>query len=134
MFQILRIKEQGLTKVSCDSCKTIWEHYCELCKKKPKLPSYRPPEDFSDFVAPKGKKQLILAGKIPKYRPNGKKRDRIKKRDGNKCLKCGTKKSLTIDHIVPRAKGGSNDEDNLQTLCRTCNLEKGEKIIDYRCQ
>jgi len=30
-----------------------------------------------------------------------------------------------IDHIVPLAKGGNNDEDNLQALCAPCNLAKG---------
>jgi len=60
-----------------------------------------------------------------------KKRNRIKKRDG-KCLKCGSKKGLTIDHIKPLSKGGTWQNDNLQTLCSKCNCEKGDKEIDYR--
>ena len=35
---------------------------------------------------------------------------------------------LTIDHIHPRAKGGSNDEDNLQTLCHDCNRLKSDNL------
>lgn len=33
-----------------------------------------------------------------------------------------------IDHIIPVAKGGNYEPDNLQTLCRTCNLKKGKKL------
>jgi len=56
----------------------------------------------------------------------------IFKRDGNKCLKCGSNKKLTVDHIVPINKGGENKLFNLQTLCKSCNSWKGTKIIDYR--
>lgn len=51
----------------------------------------------------------------------------------NKCLSCkkeGIK--LTVDHVVPISKGGSNTIDNVQPLCRSCNSKKGTKIIDYR--
>lgn len=58
-------------------------------------------------------------------------REKIFSRD-KLCLKCGSKDKLTIDHIRPISRGGSNDESNLQTLCRDCNVEKGNMIIDYR--
>lgn len=60
-----------------------------------------------------------------------KNRLRVLKRDHYKCQKCGrspaTHRSLYlhIDHIVPFSNGGSNDENNLQTLCNKCNLGKG---------
>lgn len=46
-------------------------------------------------------------------------------RDGYKCNSCGTGRDLTLDHIVPVLSGGSNEPDNLQTLCRSCNSKKG---------
>lgn len=47
------------------------------------------------------------------------------KRDGYACVLCSKDSDLTIDHFQPQSKGGSDDEDNLQTLCRACNSAKG---------
>ncbi len=44
-----------------------------------------------------------------------------------RCAKCGAGHDLTVDHIVPRSKGGKNDASNLQWLCRTCNSAKGNR-------
>jgi len=52
---------------------------------------------------------------------------RISNRDGNFCRKCGAKNKLTVDHIIPLSKGGSNDDDNFQILCISCNQNKGAK-------
>ncbi len=62
------------------------------------------------------------------------KRHAIYSRDGYKCLKCGQTdiNELSLDHVIPKSKGGSNDEHNLQTLCRCCNSRKGDQAIDYR--
>nr|WP_278245350.1 HNH endonuclease [Ruminococcus sp. HUN007] len=38
-----------------------------------------------------------------------------------------TRQFLHVDHIVPMSKGGLTEEDNLQVLCRTCNMQKGDK-------
>ena len=38
-----------------------------------------------------------------------------------------TRQYLQIDHIIPMAKGGLTVPDNLQVLCRTCNMRKSDK-------
>lgn len=43
------------------------------------------------------------------------------------CAKCESKENICIDHIKPIAKGGGNQIENLQFLCRTCNSKKGKK-------
>lgn len=55
------------------------------------------------------------------------KRERIYKRDGWKCVYCENKKNLTIDHVIPKSRGGGNSWHNLVTCCNTCNVRKGDK-------
>ena len=54
-------------------------------------------------------------------------RNEIFERDGYKCTQCGSVDSLQIDHIQPFSKGGKTVKDNLQTLCKTCNVKKGNR-------
>jgi len=51
---------------------------------------------------------------------------------GNRCLRCGQEKILTVDHIVPLSKHGADTIDNIQCLCRNCNSWKRDKTIDFR--
>lgn len=57
-------------------------------------------------------------------------RQEIFERDGYTCVNCGSteKESLEIDHIMPISKGGKTEPSNLQTLCRNCNIRKGNDI------
>lgn len=51
---------------------------------------------------------------------------------GNKCLQCGTSDDLQLDHVIPLARGGRHDYDNVQVLCGTHNLAKMTSQTDYR--
>lgn len=57
-------------------------------------------------------------------------RHEVFKRDNYKCVECGATKENTvlhIDHIIPVSQGGTDELDNLQTLCETCNLAKSNR-------
>jgi 5-methylcytosine-specific restriction endonuclease McrA len=46
-------------------------------------------------------------------------------RDGFRCQYCGNTRHLTIDHIIPRSRGGASSWDNVVTSCAPCNVRKG---------
>lgn len=46
------------------------------------------------------------------------------------CSVCGSDYRTAVDHIIPLAQGGTNDRDNLQTLCQPCNSFKGSRKTD----
>jgi 5-methylcytosine-specific restriction endonuclease McrA len=50
-------------------------------------------------------------------------------RDSWTCQYCGSERgTLTIDHVVPRSKGGSSAWDNIVTCCAPCNRRKGDRL------
>ncbi len=54
-------------------------------------------------------------------------------RDGFSCRYCGRSApdvDLHVDHVIPVARGGTNDLDNLVTACADCNLGKGVTVPD----
>lgn len=57
-------------------------------------------------------------------------------RDSYLCQDCKAKDILTpaaqVDHIIPKAKGGSNDLDNLRSLCRPCHDQKSARDLGHR--
>jgi 5-methylcytosine-specific restriction endonuclease McrA len=50
-------------------------------------------------------------------------------RDQFRCQYCGAQKRLTVDHVVPRSKGGGDGWDNVVTSCAPCNLRKGDRLL-----
>jgi 5-methylcytosine-specific restriction endonuclease McrA len=52
-------------------------------------------------------------------------------RDRYTCQYCGREtRDLTLDHVVPRHRGGGHSWDNLVAACRICNHRKGGKLLD----
>jgi HNH endonuclease len=49
-------------------------------------------------------------------------------RDGGACVKCGAQTDLHFDHIIPHSRGGGDHAENIQLLCRMCNLIKSDHI------
>jgi hypothetical protein len=58
------------------------------------------------------------------------KREQILLKFGYQCVNCGWDEHLQIDHIHPRSKGGSDEEENLQVLCGPCNINKRAKTME----
>lgn len=56
-------------------------------------------------------------------------RQNIFRRDGNTCQYCGSRQDLTIDHVVPRSRGGVDSWENCVTACRKCNNKKGDLLL-----
>ena len=52
-------------------------------------------------------------------------------RDGWSCVYCGTAGGrLTLDHVVPRSRGGDSGWENVVTACAPCNLRKGDRSLE----
>ena len=50
-------------------------------------------------------------------------------RDGWRCVYCGTASGrLTLDHVIPRSRGGDSVWENVVTSCAPCNLRKGNRL------
>lgn len=81
----------------------------------------------------------LLATDLMYVKPDGWRRPRrsaiphavrraVYERDGNHCVQCGRRDRLSLDHVWPFSRGGSDDPSNLQTLCLPCNWSKGAKV------
>ena len=57
-------------------------------------------------------------------------RHNVMKRDNFECQYCSSTKNLTLDHILPRSKGGRSEWKNLVTACSRCNSAKGDLTLD----
>jgi ATP adenylyltransferase len=100
------------------------EQLIGLCKEK-----------LDDFIEQRGDSIFSHRRKSPGY-ISGTKRYEIMKQAKFRCELCGIsaeEKALEVDHIVPRSKGGSDEMDNLQSLCYSCNAEKSNRDdTDFR--
>ena len=54
-------------------------------------------------------------------------RKEILRRDRHTCQYCGSTKNLTLDHVIPKSRGGQHSWDNLATACNACNARKGDR-------
>jgi hypothetical protein len=100
-----------------------------------------PPDEVD--IYPEGKSQTHLQtstnvaeqGRSEREKMSRSLRLTILERDNFTCRGCGASPSrgdkvrLHVDHIVPIAKGGKTEPQNLHTLCEDCNLGKGTRII-----
>ncbi len=50
-------------------------------------------------------------------------------RDDWTCQYCGSRSNLTVDHVVPRSKGGPSTWENIVASCAPCNRRKGNSML-----
>ena len=82
------------------------------------------------FPVPSVIRRRIYINVRQRREASGMKRTRIYMRDKFRCQYCGEKKAaseLTLDHILPRSRGGDNSPFNVVTACPSCNQRKGNR-------
>ena len=74
--------------------------------------------------------RLVYFVRVPRRMPLPLTRRSLMSRDHFACQYCGSQPSkvqLTLDHVVPRSRGGRTDWDNVVTACIPCNQRKGDR-------
>lgn len=85
------------------------------------------PRDGGNYFVPAAVEwPVVRVGTRDAIRPAVRKR--VHERDGWRCVRCGSTDNLTIDHIIPWSLNGPDKEENLQTLCGSCNTAKGARV------
>jgi 5-methylcytosine-specific restriction endonuclease McrA len=56
-------------------------------------------------------------------------RKEVLRRDHHSCQYCGNNKHLTLDHVIPRSRGGQHTWDNVVTACSRCNSKKSDRTL-----
>ena len=84
---------------------------------------------WRECMRPHGDGLLAHAhGVVAPFRPLPLTRRNVFHRDGHRCQYCGiSSERLSIDHILPRSRGGPHSWDNVTTACLRCNVHKGNR-------
>ena len=73
--------------------------------------------------------RLVTYVRVPRMVQRKISRRALFARDGWRCVYCGTAGSrLTLDHVIPRSRGGDSSWENVVTSCAPCNLRKGDRL------
>lgn len=72
--------------------------------------------------------RLTAFVKVPRGDRRRLSRRAVLARDGYRCQYCGSTRHLTLDHVIPRSKGGPTSWENVVTSCAPCNVRKGAKL------
>src|ERR671916_356470 len=67
--------------------------------------------------------------RVPYRRPVPMTRAGVLRRDGRRCAYC-PRHADTIDHVVPRSRGGTHSWENCVAACRTCNSRKADRLLE----
>ncbi|MEZ5136086.1 MAG: HNH endonuclease [Acidimicrobiales bacterium] len=67
--------------------------------------------------------------RVPHQRRAALNRRAVFLRDGGRCQYCG-RRAESIDHVVPRSRGGAHSWDNVVAACRRCNSAKRDRLLE----
>ena len=73
--------------------------------------------------------RLRYVVKVPYLRRTALSRRAVFARDEHRCQYCGATAD-SIDHVVPRARGGMHSWDNVVAACRPCNIRKRDRLLE----
>lgn len=79
------------------------------------------------FVKPQVIRLTYLV-RVPRYEARKITRRALFARDGWTCQYCGATTRLTMDHVVPRSRGGGSGWDNIVASCAPCNARKADHL------
>lgn len=68
--------------------------------------------------------------RVPYFRSKSPSKRNVYRRDGHKCQYCGchlNSKNASIDHVMPRSRGGGHSWDNIVSACKPCNRKKSNR-------
>jgi len=115
------------------SSKIWWDRKGKYLEKRHTYPQ----KGSKEWFLYRQKRQVIDQNRIAKIKDIGgrfslREWQKLKEQFSYTCPTCGRREPqihLTIDHITPISKGGNNWIENIQPLCKICNLRKGAKLL-----
>lgn len=72
--------------------------------------------------------RLVEYVRVPRFTARRITRRALFARDAHTCQYCGSRTRLTIDHVIPRSRGGGSAWHNVVTACAPCNLRKRDRL------
>lgn len=126
---ILNTDGRHLDKVSWQKAMTLLTHTKQSVFPIEFHDDYIKGADGESYRLPKSLMVKKYVKHTPRYTPS---RRNIFLRDEYTCRYCGKElgsDELTLDHILPRSKGGRNTWENLACACFPCNSRKGDKLL-----
>lgn len=75
-------------------------------------------------------KIVMVKSFVVRHRKWSPRKRNVLMRDSYECQYCGSEDNLTLDHVVPKSKGGKDTWENLVAACQKCNSRKGDRTPD----
>lgn len=126
-------KGKPVLKIKISNCRQLEDtiKYVQAMKAATSLPEVKATLEVESYLP-----STINTASMPNTKERRQRREALSKavqrevwqRDGGCCVECSTREKLCFDHIIPLSRGGSNTVRNLQLLCESCNLSKGNRI------